>query len=64
VRGGVSSVLSHEQAFALLGNTVRAQARLISYLDVFWVFWVLTFLALPLIFLMKRSVAQGGAAMH
>jgi DHA2 family multidrug resistance protein len=60
LRGGVTSLVGHDQALALLTRTVRTQARLMAYLDVFWVFAVMSLLALPLVLLMKKSVAHGG----
>jgi DHA2 family multidrug resistance protein len=64
VRGGVTAPVGREQGFALMAGMVRQQARLMAYLDVFWVFGVMALLALPLVFLMKKSVARGGVAMH
>ncbi|MDR3637528.1 MAG: biotin/lipoyl-binding protein [Isosphaeraceae bacterium] len=61
---GVTSLVGHDQGFALLANMVQAQARVMSYLDVFWVLWILTLVAFPLVFLMKKSVAHRGATMH
>jgi DHA2 family multidrug resistance protein len=64
LRGGVSPVDAHDQGFALLTGMVTRQARELAYLDVFWVFWVMALLALPLVLLMKKSVARGGPAVH
>jgi DHA2 family multidrug resistance protein len=64
VRGGVSSVVGHDQAFGLLSRMVREQARVIAYLDIFWLFWVMILATIPLVFLMKRSVARGELAAH
>jgi hypothetical protein len=36
---------------------VREQARMIAFLDIFWPFWVMILETVPLVFLMKRSVA-------
>jgi len=38
---------------------VVRQARLMAYLDVFWIFWIMTLATFPLLLLMKRSVAEG-----
>ncbi|HZW32460.1 MAG TPA: DHA2 family efflux MFS transporter permease subunit [Isosphaeraceae bacterium] len=64
VRGGGSALMSHDQGFALVYRTVQEQARLMSYLDVFWLFAVMTALIIPLVLLMKKSVARGGLAAH
>jgi hypothetical protein len=39
---------------------VRQQVRVMAYLDVFWVFAVMSLVALLLVLLMKKSVAKGG----
>jgi DHA2 family multidrug resistance protein len=39
----------------------QQQALALSYLDAFWVCAVLALLLIPLVFLMRRSVAEGGA---
>ena len=64
VRGGVTQAVGNDQGFALMSNAVRNQARVLGYLDVFWVFWIMALLALPLVFLMKRAVAKAGAPAH
>ena len=48
----------------LLTQMVREQARVMAYLDAFWVFALMALAALPLILLMKKSVARGGLAVH
>jgi hypothetical protein len=63
-RGGVSSVLGHDQALGLLSRMVREQARVIAYLDIFWLFWLMIVATIPLVFFMKRSVAKGELAAH
>jgi hypothetical protein len=35
-----------------------------AYLDMFWIFWIMALCALPLVFLMKRSVAEKGVSPH
>src|SRR5207248_1918947 len=52
VRGGVSAFVGHQEGVALVANMVRRQARVMAYLDVFWVFWIMSLAALPLILLM------------
>jgi DHA2 family multidrug resistance protein len=64
VRGGVSSVVGHDQGFALMSRMVGQQARFMAYMDIFWIFSVMMLLTIPLVFLMKKSVAKGGPAMH
>jgi MFS family permease len=64
VRGGVSSVVGHEQALALLSRMVREQARVNAYVDIFWLFGGMILATIPLVFFMKRSVARGELAAH
>jgi DHA2 family multidrug resistance protein len=63
-RGGATSVMAHDQGQAMLANLVNQQARVMAYLDVFWLFGILTLLAFPFILLMKKSVARGGLSAH
>ena len=64
VRGGMTEVMAQQQSQGLLSQMVHNQAREMAYLDIFWIFAIMALAALPLIFLMKKSVAQGEAAMH
>ena len=64
VRGGVTRAVADEQGMGLLTQMVHKQAREMAYLDIFWIFWVMALAALPLVFLMKKSVAKGGVSMH
>jgi DHA2 family multidrug resistance protein len=63
-RGGVTSPVSMDQAWGLLSTMVRQQGRVMAYLDVFWIFWAVILVTVPLVFLMKRSVASEGVSMH
>jgi hypothetical protein len=64
VRGGVTRAVAEQQGMGLLSQMVHNQAREMAYLDPFWVFSIMALTALPLILLMKKSVAKGGAAVH
>jgi MFS transporter, DHA2 family, multidrug resistance protein len=64
IRGGVTRVVAQQQGMGLLSQMVHNQAREMAYLDPFWVFAIMALAALPLVFLMKKSVAKGGLAMH
>ncbi len=64
VRGGVSQVMANEQGMGQLTQMVHNQAREMAYLDAFWVFAVMALAALPLVLVMKKSVARGGLAAH
>ena len=43
----------------LLSQMVRNQARVMAYLDAFWIFWIMALAALPLVLLMKKAVTKG-----
>jgi MFS transporter, DHA2 family, multidrug resistance protein len=64
IRGGVTQSVANDQAMGLLTQMVREQARVMAYLDAFWIFSIMALAALPLILLMKKSVARGGVAVH
>jgi DHA2 family multidrug resistance protein len=52
---------SREMAVQALDNLRQQQASSLAYFDVFWVAAVLATLLVPLVLLMKRSVAEKGA---
>jgi DHA2 family multidrug resistance protein len=64
IRGGATRAVAEDQAMGLLTQMVREQARVMAYLDAFWIFAIISLAALPLILLMKKSVAKGGLAAH
>ncbi|QEH36635.1 Multidrug export protein EmrB [Aquisphaera giovannonii] len=64
VRGGATAVDAHAQGWALMSGNVAEQARILAYLDAFWVFFLLALAAMPLILIMKKSVARGDLAAH
>ncbi len=64
VAHGVSAAVGREQAMGLIQGMVRSQSRVLAYLDTFWIYWVMGLAILPVLLLMKRSVARGGATMH
>jgi DHA2 family multidrug resistance protein len=51
---------SQQQAAQALDNLVQQQAESLAYFDVFWVCAVLGVSLIPLVLLMKRSVAEKG----
>jgi MFS transporter, DHA2 family, multidrug resistance protein len=57
---GSDPALAGRQAVKMLDNAVNHQASMMSYLDVFWLFAVLSFAVIPFIFLMKKAVSHGG----
>ncbi|HEX5443117.1 MAG TPA: hypothetical protein VFW87_04775, partial [Pirellulales bacterium] len=67
--GAVDSVAgaadpTSKPAFAVLYRLIIEQARMMSYLDVLWLFAVFTALIVPLVFLMRRSVARDALVIH
>ena len=59
-RAGADPVLAGRQALRMLDGVVNQQAAMMSYLDLFWLFAMLSFLVIPFIFLMKKAVSHGG----
>ncbi len=64
VRGGVSMVDAQKQAFGQMSGIVRRQLREMAYLDIFYIYMWMALATLPLVFLMKKSVATGNAPAH
>ncbi len=62
VRGGATSFDARAQGFGLLQQGVSEQFQIMAYLDVFWIYWIMALIPIPLVFYMKRSVAEGTAA--
>jgi DHA2 family multidrug resistance protein len=62
VRGGVTRFVAEQQDVGMVSQMIREQARVMAYLDAFWIFAIMALAALPLVLLMKRSVAQGEIA--
>jgi DHA2 family multidrug resistance protein len=58
---GSDPALALHQAYRMLDNTINRQASVLSYLDVYFLFALLSFAAIPFICFMKKSVAKGGA---
>jgi MFS transporter, DHA2 family, multidrug resistance protein len=54
-------VLSKELAWQVLDNLRQQQASALAYFDCFWLMAVVMLALLPVVLLMKRSVAQKGA---
>ena len=51
---------SQQQAVQALDNLVQQQAESLAYFDVFWALAVVGVALIPLVLLMKRSVAEKG----
>jgi DHA2 family multidrug resistance protein len=52
---------SQQMSLQALDNLVQQQAQSLAYFDVFWLAAVLGVALVPLVLLMKRSVAEKGA---
>jgi DHA2 family multidrug resistance protein len=52
--------LADQLGYQILDNTRQQQAQSLSYFDVYWVFGALALLLIPLVLIMKRSVAAKG----
>ncbi len=64
VRGGVIQAVAEQQGRGLLSLMVHNHARVMAYLDPFWVFAIMALAALPLDFLMKKAVATAWFIAH
>src|SRR5690242_17229822 len=53
--------LSQQQAWQALANLRQQQASALAYFDVFWLLAVVMLALLPMVLLMRRSVAEKGA---
>jgi MFS transporter, DHA2 family, multidrug resistance protein len=59
-RGHTSDpVTAQRGAMRILYQIVQQQASAVSYLDLFWLFAMLSFAVIPLVFLMKRAKSEG-----
>jgi MFS transporter, DHA2 family, multidrug resistance protein len=54
-------VAAQQQAWQALDNLRQQQALSLAYFDVFWLLAVVTLMLVPVVLLMKRSVAEKGA---
>jgi MFS transporter, DHA2 family, multidrug resistance protein len=54
-------VAAQQQAWQALDNLRQQQALSLAYFDVFWLLAVVTLMLVPIVLLMKRSVAEKGA---
>jgi DHA2 family multidrug resistance protein len=61
---GNSAAGATQQAYALLQSTVQRQATMLSYIDCFWFLGVAIMLMVPAVFLIKKTKAGGGMAVH
>ena len=61
---GASPTQATQQAYGLLEHTLRAQSRLLSYVDDFRYMALVCFACVPIVFALKKSVGRGpvGAA--
>jgi DHA2 family multidrug resistance protein len=59
-RGGVTQWAAEQQATGMLDQMVRRQYRFYAYMDIYVIFAVMTLVALPFVFLMRKSVKQEG----
>jgi len=61
---GASAAGASQQAYALVQGTVQRQAVMLSYIDCFWFLGVSILCMIPAAFLIKKSKAGGGMAVH
>ena len=56
---GASPTLATQQAYGLLEHSLRAQSRLLSYVDDFRYMALVCFACVPIVFALKKSVGRG-----
>jgi DHA2 family multidrug resistance protein len=64
IRGGLTQWMADQQGTGLLNQMVRQQARFMAYMDVYFIFAAMALLALPFVFMMRKSVKQEGIVVH
>ena len=64
IRGGATRAMAQQQSHGLLTQMVHNQAREMAYLDAFWIFAIMALVALPLLLIMKKSVASSALPAH
>jgi DHA2 family multidrug resistance protein len=52
---------SVQKAWQAVANLIQQQASSLAYFDVFWLFSMLALVLVPLVLVMRRSVAEKGA---
>ncbi len=57
---GSGQAAAQRQGLRMMYQVVQQQASAVSYLDMFWLFAMLSFAVIPLAFLMKRLTSDGG----
>ncbi len=62
-RGGSDLAAASRRSLRMIYQVVQQQALALSYFDLFWLFAMLSFAVIPLVFFMKRSVADGNNSM-
>jgi DHA2 family multidrug resistance protein len=64
MNGGTNSNQAATQAQGMLYNTMQQQAAMLSFNEVFWILGVLFLVAIPLMFLMKKTGPVKGRRRH
>ena len=63
-RGGATQWMADQQGFGLMSRMVSRQGRFYAYMDIYIIFAVMALVALPFVFLMRKSVSKGGVSVH
>lgn len=58
---GANADAARHQAEAILYGQLQRQSMTLAYLDAFWIYSLMALAIIPLVFLMRRSVAKEGA---
>ncbi|WP_040697960.1 DHA2 family efflux MFS transporter permease subunit [Nodosilinea nodulosa] len=63
-RGGVDATTAHQQALALLSQTLDTQAMLLAFEDLFWVVGIVFLVTIPLLLLLGKGNRKVPTAGH
>jgi DHA2 family multidrug resistance protein len=64
IRGGLTQFVADQQGFALLTRMVSQQARFAAYMDIYFIFSAMALLALPVVFLMRKTAGKSDTPVH
>jgi DHA2 family multidrug resistance protein len=64
IRGGITQWMANQQGFGLMSRMVGQQARFMAYMDIYFIFSAMALLALPFVFLMKKTAGKSDTPVH
>jgi DHA2 family multidrug resistance protein len=64
LHSGLSRHVASDQSYGLLYSDILNQARVLSYIDMIWIFAVIFVLMIPFVFLMQKGDPKKSAPLH